>query len=245
MPSLFRPLSRNRKTRSIPMPKKCMISLFLKQATPVLLLAALSHTLHTCSSIFLSWLQREGQSQSCWELRTDFYFKAPSYPALLWLCSQLWQWILRGLNNIRCSLIASPGDGKHHPCSRPTTWWLEIQEATVGASGKELWYYSSKPTFRLVHSAFQVYYILLLLSIVLIFESLILELQLKILIYHLKKVIVIYTGIHVTLFCILQISWKCVILLQNLLKTKNKTNKQNQTFKTGIKRESSLLGQRQ
>ena len=140
MPSLFRPLSRNRKTRSILMPKKCTISLFLKllhlfcPPPP----AALSHTLHTHSSIFLSWLQR-GWSQSFWELRTDFCFKAPSCPALLRLCSQLWQWILRGLNNIWCSFVASPGDGKHHPGSRPTTWWLEIQEATVGSSGKELW----------------------------------------------------------------------------------------------------------
>ena len=54
--------------------------------------------------------------------------------------------------------------------------------------------YSSKQTFRLVRSAFPVFYILLLLCILLIFESLILELQLKILIYRLKKVIVIHTG---------------------------------------------------
>ena len=49
---------------------------------------------------------------------------------------------------------------------------------------------------ELVYSAFQVYYILLLLCIVilLIFESLILKLQLKILIYLLKKTIVIYNG---------------------------------------------------
>ena len=49
---------------------------------------------------------------------------------------------------------------------------------------------------ELVHSAFQVYSILLLfcLSILLIFESLILKLQLKILIYLLKKRIVIYHG---------------------------------------------------
>ena len=49
---------------------------------------------------------------------------------------------------------------------------------------------------EVVHGAFQVYYILLLLCIVilLIFESLILKLQLKILIYLLKKTIVIYNG---------------------------------------------------
>ena len=46
---------------------------------------------------------------------------------------------------------------------------------------------------ELVHGAFQVYYTLLLFYIftLLIFESLILKLQLKILIYLLKKVIVI------------------------------------------------------
>jgi len=49
---------------------------------------------------------------------------------------------------------------------------------------------------ELVHGAFQVYYILLLsyIFILLIFESLILKLQLKILIYLLKKIIAIYSG---------------------------------------------------
>ena len=49
---------------------------------------------------------------------------------------------------------------------------------------------------ELVHSAFQIYYILLHLCIfiLLIFESLILKLQLKILIYLLKKINVIYSG---------------------------------------------------
>ena len=49
---------------------------------------------------------------------------------------------------------------------------------------------------ELVHCAFQVYYILLRLYIfiLLIFESLILKLQLKILMYLLKKIIVIYSG---------------------------------------------------
>ena len=49
---------------------------------------------------------------------------------------------------------------------------------------------------ELVPRAFQVYCILLLLCIfiLLIFESLILKLQLKILIYLLKKVTVIYSG---------------------------------------------------
>ena len=49
---------------------------------------------------------------------------------------------------------------------------------------------------ELVHCAFQVYYILLRLYIfiLLIFESLILKLQLKILIYLLKKIIAIYSG---------------------------------------------------
>ena len=48
----------------------------------------------------------------------------------------------------------------------------------------------------LVPSAFQIYYILLLFCpfILLFFESLILKLQLKILIYQLKKIIVIYSG---------------------------------------------------
>ena len=49
---------------------------------------------------------------------------------------------------------------------------------------------------KLVQNAFQVYYILLLfcLFILLIFESLILKVQLKILIYLLKKLIVMYSG---------------------------------------------------
>ena len=57
---------------------------------------------------------------------------------------------------------------------------------------------------ELVHSAFQVYSILLLfcLAILLIFESLILKLQLKILIYLLKKRIAIYhrTGCNLVLY---------------------------------------------
>ena len=50
---------------------------------------------------------------------------------------------------------------------------------------------------ELVHNAFQVYHTLLLfcLFILLIFESLILKLQLKILICLLKKIIAIYSGI--------------------------------------------------
>ena len=49
---------------------------------------------------------------------------------------------------------------------------------------------------ELVHGAFQVYYILPLhcIFILLIFKSLILKLQLKILIYLLKKIIVIFSG---------------------------------------------------
>ena len=49
---------------------------------------------------------------------------------------------------------------------------------------------------ELVHRAFGVYYIPLLfcIFILLFFESLILKLQLKILIYQLKKIIVIYSG---------------------------------------------------
>ena len=49
---------------------------------------------------------------------------------------------------------------------------------------------------ELVHSIFQAYYILLLLCIfiLLIFESLILKLQLKTLIYLFKKMIAIYSG---------------------------------------------------
>ena len=49
---------------------------------------------------------------------------------------------------------------------------------------------------ELVHCAFQVYYILLrpYIFILLIFQSWILKLQLKILMYLLKKIIVIYSG---------------------------------------------------
>ena len=49
---------------------------------------------------------------------------------------------------------------------------------------------------ELVHSAFQVYYIHLLFCLftLLIFESLIVKLRLKVLIYLLKKRIVIYSG---------------------------------------------------
>ena len=49
---------------------------------------------------------------------------------------------------------------------------------------------------ELCHGAFQVYHIFLLfcIFILLIFESLILKLQLKILIYRLKKITVIYSG---------------------------------------------------
>ena len=59
---------------------------------------------------------------------------------------------------------------------------------------------------ELVHRYFGVYYILLLLCIfiLLFFESLILKLQLKILIYLLKKIIVVYSEVkslsHVRLF---------------------------------------------
>ena len=51
-------------------------------------------------------------------------------------------------------------------------------------------------TVELVHSAIQIYYILLLffLVILLIFENLILKLQLKTLIYLLKKIIPIHSG---------------------------------------------------
>ena len=57
---------------------------------------------------------------------------------------------------------------------------------------------------ELVHSAFQVYYILLLfcLFILLIFESLTLKLQLKILILKNCNIVELY----VTLFCIFQVS---------------------------------------
>ena len=72
---------------------------------------------------------------------------------------------------------------------------------------------------ELVHGAFQVYYILLLfcLFILLIFEGLILKLQLKILIYQLKKNCNIkkefeyIVELYVTVFCIFQVSYKCII----------------------------------
>ena len=69
---------------------------------------------------------------------------------------------------------------------------------------------------ELVHGAFQVYYILLLfcLFILLTFESLILKLQLKILIYLLKNNCNI-VELYVTLFCTFQVSYKCVVILFN------------------------------
>ena len=76
---------------------------------------------------------------------------------------------------------------------------------------------------ELVHGAFQVYYILLLfyIFILLIFESLILKLQLKILLYLLKKITVIYSGTINNLFCIFQVS--CVFSYFHNFKNKKET----------------------
>lgn len=129
--SILRLPSRNRKSRTIPVPRNLRSYLFLKLLhlfCPWLLWA----TPTTHSSIFLSWLQREGMAQSCWALRTHFQLLAPFCLTLPWLCSQLWQWIPRGLGNILCLLQASPRDRKYHLCSMPATWWLEMPEAAVG-----------------------------------------------------------------------------------------------------------------
>ena len=73
---------------------------------------------------------------------------------------------------------------------------------------------------ELIHSAFQVYSILLLfcLFILLIFESLILKLQLKIFIY--LKTLKYIVELHVTFFCIFQVSCKCVIIISQYKKLK-------------------------
>ena len=68
---------------------------------------------------------------------------------------------------------------------------------------------------ELVHCAFQVYYILLrpYIFILLIFQSWILKLQLKILMYLLKKIIVIYSGTICNFVLCFPSLYKCVIIL--------------------------------
>ena len=76
---------------------------------------------------------------------------------------------------------------------------------------------------ELLHGTFQIHYILLLfcIFILLIFESLILKLQLKILLYLLKKITVIYSGTINNLFCIFQVS--CVFSYFHNFKNKKET----------------------
>ena len=113
-----------------------------------------------------------------------------------------------------------PGESQGRGSLVSCRLWGRTESDTTEVTQQQLCENYKSNYVELVHSAFQIYCILLLffLFILLIFENLILKLRLKTLIYPLKKIIVIHSGTICKFVLYFPVLLYCVVIISQLKK---------------------------